>query len=72
LYEKEVTMLIRACFDCEFHRMKQEGEIQMSYCSKENCWAAYSDCITLKALDRFLKDESKVAFVKNITPQNLS
>ena len=59
-------MLIRACFDCEFHKIKQEERAQMSYCGKDNCWSAYSDCITLKALDRFLKDESQAASMNNV------
>jgi hypothetical protein len=62
----EVSMLIRTCFACKFHRIKKEEETQMSHCSKENCWSAYSDCITLKALDRFLKDESQAASMNNV------
>lgn len=50
-------MLIKACFDCKFHEWRQEEDTQMSYCKKECCWSQYSDCITLKALERFLNEE---------------
>ncbi len=50
-------MLIKACLKCKFHEIKQQEELQMSYCRKESCWAEYSDCITLKALERFLNEE---------------
>ena len=50
-------MLIKNCFDCNFHEIKREEEGQMSYCQRENCWAQYSKCVAYKALDRFLKDE---------------
>jgi len=52
-------MLIRACFKCKFHEIKQGEEVRASYCKKESCWSEYSDCITLKALERFLKDETE-------------
>lgn len=53
-------MLIKACFECKFHKIKQE-EAQKSYCQKERCWSECSDCITLKALERFLNEECVAA-----------
>ena len=50
-------MLIKACLKCEFHEIKQGEEAQMSYCRKECCWSRYSDCIALKAVERFLNEE---------------
>lgn len=52
-------MLIKACFQCQFHEIKKEEEAQKSYCRKESCWAEYSDCITQKAVERFLDEEHK-------------
>ena len=49
-------MLITSCLHCEFHEVKQD-ELEMSYCSKENCWSQFSKCVMRKALDRFLKEE---------------
>jgi hypothetical protein len=61
LYQKsEVSnMLIKTCFSCNFHQIKKDEEEDKSYCKKENCWSAYSDCISLKALNRFLSEESR-------------
>ena len=49
-------MLIKTCSQCQFHEVKKE-EAQMSYCRKENCWAELTDCITKKAVERFLNGE---------------
>ncbi len=61
-------MLIKACFQCKSHKIKQEvvatrlrEESQMSFCHKENCWSEYSDCIKQKALERFLYEECIVS-----------
>jgi hypothetical protein len=40
-----------------FHEIKQEEEAERSYCRKEGCWSEQSDCIELKALERFLNEE---------------
>ena len=50
-------MLIKACFECKFHKIKQDEGMQTSYCRKESCWARYSKCIELKAVERFLNEE---------------
>jgi len=52
-------MLIKACFKCKFHEIKEGEEVGGSYCKKESCWSEYSDCITLKALEKFLKEETE-------------
>ncbi len=54
-------MLIKACFKCEFHEIKQGEEAQRSYCQKEYCWSEYSDCIAVKALERFLNEECVIS-----------
>lgn len=54
-------MLIKVCFKCEFHEIKQGEEAQRSYCQKEYCWSEYSDCITVKALERFLNEERVIS-----------
>jgi len=55
-------MLIKACFQCQFHDIKREEE-QISFCRKENCWSEYSACIALKALERFLNEERESPIV---------
>ena len=52
-------MIIKVCFDCKFHDIRREEEMQNSYCRKENCWSEYSDCITEKALKLFLNEEKQ-------------
>ncbi len=54
-------MLIRACFKCKFHKVKQCEEAPMSYCQKECCWARFSKCITTKAVERFLNEECVIS-----------
>jgi len=54
-------MLIKVCFKCEFHEIKQEEEAQRSYCQKEYCWSEYSDCLAVKALERFLNEECVIS-----------
>ncbi len=54
-------MLIKACFKCEFHEIKQGEEAQRSYCQKEYCWSEYSDCLAVKALERFLNEERVIS-----------
>jgi hypothetical protein len=57
-------MIIKSCFQCEFHKVKQEEREQMSYCQKENCWSRFSKCVAKKALSMFLEREcSKFARV---------
>ena len=51
-------MLIRTCSQCKYHEVKHEEDIQMSYCSAENCWSQYSKCVANRALNRFLRQES--------------
>ena len=51
-------MLIKSCFQCQFHEIKPEENEQNSYCQKENCWSRFSKCIANKALDRFLDQET--------------
>jgi hypothetical protein len=48
-------MLIRACFSCKYHKVRTE-EYQRSYCQKEYCWAEFSDCMSIKALEYFLSE----------------
>ena len=52
-------MLIKTCFTCEFHEIKQSGNEKTSYCRRENCWSKFSKCISKKALSRFLEQESQ-------------
>ena len=51
-------MIIRCCSSCDFHEIRQDGKEETSYCRRENCWSRYSKCVLLKALERFLKEES--------------
>lgn len=51
-------MIIKACIICKYHTVELEGEEQTSHCGRENCWSRYSKCITIKALEKFLKEES--------------
>lgn len=51
-------MLIKTCFPCKYHEIKQDEDEKNTYCRKENCWSRYSKCIAIKALDRYLEQES--------------
>ncbi len=51
-------MLIKSCFPCKFHEIKQDGKEETSHCGKENCWSRYSKCVLARALEKFLKEES--------------
>jgi hypothetical protein len=51
-------MLIKSCFNCEFHKIKRGENEQMSYCRRENCFSRYSKCVAIKALDKFLEEGS--------------
>ena len=51
-------MLIKSCFQCKYHEIKQEGLEKISRCNKENCYAQYSKCIAGKALHTFLEQEN--------------
>lgn len=51
-------MIIKACLECKFHEIKQDGKEEASHCRRENCWSRYSKCVLAKALEKFLKEES--------------
>ena len=51
-------MLIKSCFQCEYHEIKKDGRERMSHCRRENCWSEYSKCVAKKALSRFFEQES--------------
>ncbi len=55
---KEETMIIKSCLDCKYHMVREEAKEQTSYCGRENCWSRLARCIEMKALERFLKQES--------------
>ena len=52
-------MLIKSCIQCKFHEIKQDDNGKMSYCRRENCWSRYSKCVSLKALDAYLEQQSR-------------
>jgi hypothetical protein len=51
-------MIIKSCLSCKFHEIKQDGKEETSHCERENCWSRYSKCVLVKALEKFLKEES--------------
>ena len=51
-------MIIKSCLYCEFHERKLDGKEETSHCRRENCWSRYSKCVLVKALEKFLKEES--------------
>jgi len=51
-------MIIKSCLPCEFHEIRQDGKEEKSHCRRENCWSRYSRCVLVKALEKFLKEES--------------
>jgi hypothetical protein len=51
-------MIIGFCLSCEFHEIKKDGKEETSHCQREACWSRYSNCITAKALENFLKEQS--------------
>jgi len=56
-------MLIKACFECKFHRIKSDDDEQKSYCGKECCWSVLTNCITQKAMELFLIEENRQTIV---------
>lgn len=54
-------MLIKACLECKFHEIKEDGDDQGSYCKKECCWSQYSDCVSSMAIEKFLREERVIA-----------
>jgi hypothetical protein len=66
-------MLIKSCFSCKFHEAKKDGKELNSYCQRENCWSRYSRCVSLKALDTYLEQQSsnidrRTVMEKNANP----
>lgn len=55
---RRIPMLIKSCFNCSFHEVREGDEEQMSHCGKENCWSEFSKCVAKKALNRFLEQET--------------
>jgi hypothetical protein len=51
-------MVLKCCSVCPHHSIRAEGEERHSHCSKENCWSRFSKCVTIKALERFLLEQS--------------
>ena len=51
-------MLIRSCFQCKFHEVKEVNSEKISGCGRENCYSRFSKCIANKALNRYLEQES--------------
>jgi hypothetical protein len=51
-------MIIKSCLECNYHVIREDGRELTSYCGRENCWSRFSKCIDMKALERFLKQES--------------
>lgn len=51
-------MIIKACLECEFHEIKEDGKEEASHCRRENCYSRYSKCVAEKALVQFLEQES--------------
>ncbi len=50
-------MLLRSCFVCQHHEIREEDEDRHSFCRKENCWSRYSKCVAQLAMQRFLEQE---------------
>jgi hypothetical protein len=50
-------MILRSCFDCKFHEIRDHDSGQKSRCGRENCWSEFSRCIDQRALDHFLKQD---------------
>jgi hypothetical protein len=63
-------MVIKACLVCKYHKIRDE-EDQRSYCRKEYCWSEFSDCMTIKALEYFLREQN-VSFIVSDTQDNQS
>jgi len=57
----EFKMFLKSCLNRKYHEVAQEGEEAESRCLKENCYSRYSKCITNKALNKYLVEESSTA-----------
>jgi hypothetical protein len=55
-------MILRTCLACKSHEIKEEPEIRVSYCLKENCLSQYSKCIAARAIEQFLKRDRLEAY----------
>lgn len=51
-------MIIKSCYGCKFHEIKEDAREKISYCRRENCWSRYSKCVATKALQWYLEKES--------------
>ncbi len=52
------SFLIKTCLPCRFHQVLEEDGRPSSHCCKENCWARFSKCLRLKALEHYLEEQS--------------
>jgi hypothetical protein len=51
-------MVIKSCLPCKFHEIRKDGKEETSHCRREKCWSRYAKCVLVKALEKFLKEES--------------
>lgn len=51
-------MILRYCFYCRFHSIKEMDGQRWSHCSKENLWSKYTKCVMQTALESFLQREN--------------
>jgi len=61
-------MLIKYCLTCAFHQVKAEDAEEYSYCSRENCYAQFSKCLSKHALAKFLDEESLPGEKQGVVP----
>jgi len=51
-------MVIKSCIRCQFHEMKENEKVEVSYCRRENCYSRFSKCVSIKALQWYLEQGS--------------
>jgi hypothetical protein len=54
-------MVIKSCIRCEFHEIKENEKVKISYCRRENCYSRFSKCVSTKALKWYLEQGSSEA-----------
>jgi hypothetical protein len=49
-------MILAHCVKCEFHEKVEIDQIFYSKCGKENCLAMYSNCVRVRAVNKFISE----------------
>ena len=51
-------MILACCSTCEYHEKVEIDLTLYSKCQKENCLSMYSNCVTNRAVERFVSQNA--------------